>query len=792
MKKHIACFNAALILMWSVLAGIPSAKAYALEPERQSTEDVKVNKQEAEEPKPVVQEAEEPESVVQEAEEPKPGVQGTEEQQPGVQGTEEPKPGVQGTEEQQPGNQESSLAAASEELQAILAEHDVMALVYLEPVLPLWEDTSFDSEAVAEVTTGQTVFIRDVLVDEEEIQWVLVETYFGEESYTGYIPRYYLACSDEDFLQWEQVHFGDHFADMTVYAEREGQYADIEAFPESYREALYRLKAQHPQWIFVPMETGQSWNNVINGEMQGDRSLIYKTVQDHFKRELYDDGNWYYCTEGILKYYMDPRNWLTQDGIFQFELLTYNRTYHTEAAVDAFLNNTFMNNTRFAPGTNKTFAHIFTEVGADQNVSPFHLASRVFQEQQGGTSDLISGTYEGANGIYRGYYNYFNVRASGTSRQEIIENGLAYAKSRDWSDAEKSIRGGVQVIALQYIREGQDTLYLQKYNVNSNSRYGLYNHQYMQNIAAPSSEGNSVMKMYQSTNALDNTFVFKIPVYGNMPEEPCPVPPRPVNGWREENGGRYWYENDVKQGTEGRGKEIYDPNSDAWYWLDAVEGGKMAADKDVYLESGSGDGKWVRYDANGRMVKGEDQRNGGWYRFDEYSGAMVKGWYEVKDNNGKVVKKYYYDRKTGQMVHGQTVVDGQSLYFDPVTGVLADMTWVWMDGVEYWYENGIRQGYDPYDSSYRGKEIYDPGTDAWYWLDNVDRGKKAVSKDVYQESNGGKWVRYDAQGHMVKGWDYTDYGTYYFDPATGAMAKGEVEVDEEIHFFDVATGVQIW
>ena len=26
----------------------------------------------------------------------------------------------------------------------------------------------------------------------------------------------------------------------------------------------------------------------------------------------------------------------------------------------------------------------------------------------------------------------------------------------------------------------------------------------------------------------------------------------------------------------------------------------------------------------------------------------------------------------------------------------------------------------------------------------------AASKDVYQESNGGKWVRYDENGHMVK------------------------------------------
>ena len=58
------------------------------------------------------------------------------------------------------------------------------------------------------------------------------------------------------------------------------------------------------------------------------------------------------------------------------------------------------------------------------------------------------------------------------------------------------------------------------------------------------------------------------------------------NGWVEENGKKYWYENGVKQGTEGRGKEIYDPDSDAWYWLDAVQGGAMTVSKDVYQEVG--------------------------------------------------------------------------------------------------------------------------------------------------------------------------------------------------------------
>ena len=245
------------------------------------------------------------------------------------------------------------------------------------------------------------------------------------------------------------------------------------------------------------------------------------------------------------------------------------------------------------------------------------------------------------------------------------------------------------------------------------------------------------------------------------------------NGWVEENGKKYWYENGVKQGTTGRGKEIYDPDSDAWYWLDAVQGGAMTVNKDVYQESAAGQwadkpdatGKWVRYDENGHMVKGWQQTENGLYYFDLITGAMAKG--------------------TGD-------IDGVPCAFDKYTGVALDNQWLTINGADYWYEKGVRQGLDG-----RGKEIYDPASDAWYWLDAVDQGKKATSKDVYQESKAGqwadradgtgKWVRYDAQGHMIKGWSADK--RYYFDPIYGTMAKGDAVIDGRTYHFDKNTGV---
>lgn len=262
------------------------------------------------------------------------------------------------------------------------------------------------------------------------------------------------------------------------------------------------------------------------------------------------------------------------------------------------------------------------------------------------------------------------------------------------------------------------------------------------------------------------------------------------NGWVTIDGMDYWYENGVRQGYDPddssyRGKEIYDPDSDAWYWLDNVQQGAKAISKDVYQESDAGPyadrpdgtGKWVRYDENGHMIKGWHTNEKGTYYFDYTYGAMLKGWQTIDS------KQYYFDEVTGILQSEEAIENG----------------WLEIDGKSYWYENGVRQGYDPDNADYRGKEIYDPDSDAWYWLDNVQQGAKAVSKDVYQESYSaypdrpdgtGKWVRYDENGHMVKGWQTTEAGTYYFETITGAMAKGNVTIDGETYYFDEVTGIR--
>lgn len=201
--------------------------------------------------------------------------------------------------------------------------------------------------------------------------------------------------------------------------------------------------------------------------------------------------------------------------------------------------------------------------------------------------------------------------------------------------------------------------------------------------------------------------------------------------WVTKNDQKYWRDSD---GSLARSKEIYDPESNAWYWIDSD--GTMAHDKDVYLRSNGG--KWVRYDSNGHMVKGEDYRYGGWYYFDVTTGAMAKGISYVPSNGGKEV---CYDRVTGKMLYGEQYVD------------------------------------------------YDRKIAGWYLF---DRNTGAMTYgDVYLRSNGGKWVRYDrSSGKMVKGLQKQDGAWYYFDETTGAMAHGRTWVPQwnTWHMFDVVTG----
>lgn len=419
-------------------------------------------------------------------------------------------------------------------------------------------------------------------------------------------------------------------------AKAETYYEDIERFPAAYKEALYKLKAAHPNWTFEVMHTGLDWNDVVYNEMNpAHRSLVPSYFDSSFVGEYYGDG-WSCATQKAVEFYLNPVNWLTEDYIFQFELLSYNANAQGIATVQKVLANTFMSGyIQSDPKHNGeynengeyqttyeeiglTYAQAFQDIGASIGVSPVHLATRVYQEQGAkGSSELISGTYSG----YEGYYNYYNIQATGKDHDEIVINGLNEAKSEGWNSRYDALYGGSKKVAERYILRGQDTLYLQKFDVDG-TYDGRYWHQYMQNLVAPSNEGRNVKRAYEKAGMLDEAFVFKIPVYNNMPFQ---------DGFAEQDGKYYYY----KEGAKVTGEyEI----EGIWYYFDTTTG-EMALNKVVII-----DDKSYCYDEKGqKVIGGISYVDGYWYLCGKDTGEVSRSRYAGDIFNAEDYAKYNPD-----------------------------------------------------------------------------------------------------------------------------------------------------
>ena len=407
---------------------------------------------------------------------------------------------------------------AVEALNAVVTENEVFALVYLVESFAMKAEADPNSDTVASIASGQEVKIIGVAQDSGQNIWYKVSYVYDEGTLEGYIKRANLATSNEHLLEWQNQYVLSR-AMSTFSLRRRVSYPDVEQFPASYQEALYELKSQHPDWTFVKMNTGIDWNYAISVQCEGARSLIWaKTAKESWKNGMYD-GSWAYCTPGIVKYYFDPRNSLTLETVFQFEHLGYNANYNTETVTQKAVDGTFMSG--LIPGKDKTYANVLTGIGADINISPILLASRIRQEQgSNGTSSLISGNYPG----YEGYYNYYNIGATGQTVEAVVTSGLTRAKIEGWNDRITALKGGAKFLLKNYISQGQDTLYLQKFDVD-NRHNGVLWHQYMQNIQAPTTEAKSTYNTYKKTGLInDMPFVFRIPVYNSMPEYACIQP----------------------------------------------------------------------------------------------------------------------------------------------------------------------------------------------------------------------------------------------------------------------------
>lgn len=285
------------------------------------------------------------------------------------------------------------------------------------------------------------------------------------------------------------------------------------------KEKLKELQKTYPNWKFKILYTGLNWNEVIANEYVGHgnspKNLVYKDAihQGAWICSIcgdrgYDNGSWRCASEQAIKYMMDPRTALNSSDIFQFEELSKG-----ECDINTLK---IMTNGTFLSGHEQEIIN----ASNNNNVNAYYIVARLIQEQGKDGTVLTAG--KGYNGQYIGYYNAFNIAASGNSTEQILTNALAYAQKKGWTTLEASINEGISFLAKQYIQKGQNTLYLQKFDVEATN--GLYSNQYMQNISAARSEGANLRNTYININSISSSHTFIIPVYENMPQAVSNIP----------------------------------------------------------------------------------------------------------------------------------------------------------------------------------------------------------------------------------------------------------------------------
>lgn len=305
-----------------------------------------------------------------------------------------------------------------------------------------------------------------------------------------------------------------------------------------YSDLLDNLLEEHPNWTFTILFTGLDWNTVIRNEttVEHGRNLVQGKsgawVCSICGDKAYDNGSWRCASAATVEYYMDPRNSLYDETyLFQFENLKWSDNTYTISGIEKILDGcdylledkiTYTNTKNKKVTIDKTYAEVIMEAAEKAGISPYHLASRIRQEQ--GTGDSASATATGTYSGYTGYYNFLNVNASGNGSSTIIKNALEYAKKQGWYTPVKAIEGGAEFLVKSYIQYGQNTLYLQKFDVDD-SDGDLYWHQYQQNVAAAKTECVDIMQSYKEIDEnLNLPFNFVIPVFEDMPETKCAMP----------------------------------------------------------------------------------------------------------------------------------------------------------------------------------------------------------------------------------------------------------------------------
>ena len=315
-------------------------------------------------------------------------------------------------------------------------------------------------------------------------------------------------------------------------------------FPSSYLEPLWKLHRQYPLWRFTPFVPSVDWATALEKESALGMSLVLSDADSSWKSTqagaynwttstwvLLDSGGWVQASRALIAYYLDPRNFLTADTVFQFLDHRFDAAAHTQDGLRSMVSGSFLADETLdlngdpSDGVNTYISSIFAAC-SEENVNPYIIVSLILQEQ-GAKGQSIS--ISGSSARFPGYYNYFGIGAYMADGYTAAERGLWYAAGgnnastsygRPWNTRQRAIAGGISIYASEYLSAGQTNLYLKRFNVQ-----GAHpcTHQYMADVSGAFSEARLLSRAY-TEELRAQPLSFLIPVYAGMPDVPAPLP----------------------------------------------------------------------------------------------------------------------------------------------------------------------------------------------------------------------------------------------------------------------------
>lgn len=235
-----------------------------------------------------------------------------------------------------------------------------------------------------------------------------------------------------------------------------------QGFSESYIEDLAALQKAHPNWKFVAFKTGIDFDDAVKGELAGTPT-----------------------TETNLRAYLDPRNWLNEKYIFQFESIKKSDAVQSVSSVNAILKNTWMANSKINYFDTQGISETVTEVNtyADAmikasnytNMSANYIAAKIRQENGGATYSATAVC--GTRPPFQGIFNYFNIGAYTTAM-----DGLAWAAGFLKANKDTVLYDGTNATAspivtvsngqrMTYVKEDGEYYRVTLYNELGNGKY---------------------------------------------------------------------------------------------------------------------------------------------------------------------------------------------------------------------------------------------------------------------------------------------------------------------------------